>query len=118
MPGPKAEGEPFAIGVAAPRSPGERTSSTEPRLGMLSTAHTDRSSRLGKQRYIYLKHSLFLLCPQCHVSTGNTASIHADTSGSKCVREAVGILVKRSWLCPPLPAPAPRPWDAQGTSAI
>lgn len=70
MLGPEAEGEPFAIVVAASHSLGERTSSTEPRLGMLSTACTDRSSRLGKQRYVYLKHSLFLLCPQCHVSTG------------------------------------------------
>jgi len=30
---------------------------------------------------------------------GDAGSIHPDMSGSKCVREAVGILVKQSWLC-------------------
>lgn len=39
----------LAVGVAASRSPGERSSSTEPRLGRLSTVCADRSSRVGKQ---------------------------------------------------------------------
>lgn len=72
----------------------------EPRLGMLSTACTDRSSRLGEQRYIYLKHSLFSLCPQCHVSTGRCCQHPPWHIWELCVREAVGISVKQRCLCP------------------
>lgn len=89
--------EPLAGGLAAPRSPGE--GEEQQRSAEVADAQhclADRNSRLGKQRYIYLKHSLFFYTVLNAVSPpGDAASIHPDTSGSKGAREAGGILVKR-----------------------
>lgn len=70
-------------------------------MEMLSAVSTDRSSCLGKQRYVYLKHSLFFHSVLNDMfPLGDAASIHPDTAGSGCVREAAGVPVKRSLLCP------------------
>lgn len=84
LPSYDASTGPFGIGVAAPHSLGERSSSTEPRLGMLNSTCTDRSSCLGKQRYIYFKHSLFLAL-SAMFPLGDAASSHPDTSRSQSV---------------------------------